>query len=80
MKKKLMILFSLALIGAFSYAQINKRTGEENSDDNNNQESNSDIDQTLEGPNGETIHIGVNGGRYFFRNGRKIYVTKRMIH
>ena len=32
------------------------------------------IDNRMKGPNGEVIYIGVNGGRYFMKSGKKIYV------
>lgn len=32
------------------------------------------IDNRMKGPKGEVIYIGANGGRYYFKNGRKVYV------
>ena len=32
------------------------------------------VDQEMVGPKGEEIFIGVNGGRYFLKDGKKIYV------
>ena len=32
------------------------------------------VDEEMVGPSGEEIFIGVNGGRYFLKDGKKIYV------
>jgi len=32
------------------------------------------VDEEMVGPKGEEIFIGVNGGRYFLKDGKKIYV------
>jgi hypothetical protein len=32
------------------------------------------VDEEMVGPKGEEILIGVNGGRYFLKDGKKIYV------
>jgi hypothetical protein len=32
------------------------------------------IDNRMKGPGGEAIYIGPNGGRYYMKNGKKIYV------
>ncbi len=32
------------------------------------------VDEEMVGPRGEEIFIGVNGGRYFLKDGKKIYV------
>ena len=35
---------------------------------------NDNIDNRMKGPKGEVIYIGPNGGRYYLKNGKKIYV------
>lgn len=32
------------------------------------------VDDRMKGPNGEKIYIGPNGGRYYLKNGKKVYV------
>ncbi len=32
------------------------------------------IDNRMKGPNGEVIYIGANGGRYYMKNHKKVYV------
>jgi hypothetical protein len=32
------------------------------------------IDNRMKGPNGEAIYIGPNGGRYYMKNGKRVYV------
>ncbi len=36
---------------------------------------NDNIDNRMKGPKGEVIYIGPNGGRYYLKNGKKIYVV-----
>ena len=35
---------------------------------------NDDVDDRMKGPKGEKIYIGPNGGRYYLKEGKKIYV------
>ena len=35
---------------------------------------NDNVDDRMKGPNGEKIYIGPNGGRYYLKNGKKVYV------
>ena len=35
---------------------------------------NDNIDNRMKGPNVEVIYIGPNGGRYYMKNGKRIYV------
>lgn len=32
------------------------------------------VDDRMKGPKGEKIYIGTNGGRYYLKNGKKVYV------
>lgn len=32
------------------------------------------IDNRMKGPKGEVIYIGTSGGRYYMKNGKKVYV------
>ncbi len=33
------------------------------------------IDNRMKGPNGEVIYMGAQGGRYYMKNGKKVYVN-----
>lgn len=35
---------------------------------------NDNVDDRMKGPNGEKIYIGPNGGRYYLKDGKKVYV------
>lgn len=35
---------------------------------------NDNIDDRMKGPNGEKIYIGEKGGRYYLKDGKKVYV------
>jgi len=71
--KNLMIVLAL-LITSASFAQkghANKRkikmhTAMDKYHDN--------IDDRMKGPAGEAIYIGSEGGRYYMKNGKKVYV------
>lgn len=32
------------------------------------------VDDRMKGPKGEKVYIGPNGGRYYLKNGKKVYV------
>jgi hypothetical protein len=38
---------------------------------------NDNVDDRMKGPNGEKIFIGEKGGRYYMKNGKKIYVEHK---
>ncbi len=35
---------------------------------------NDNIDDRMKGPDGEVVYIGTQGGRYYMKNGKKVYV------
>ena len=72
--KKLMVAFALMLFISSSFAQRrlpNKRQQKVNSAINKYTDN---IDNRMKGPKGEVIYIGPNGGRYYMKNGKRIYV------
>ena len=72
--KKLMVAFALMLFISSSFAQRrlpNKRQQKVNSAINKYTDN---IDNRMKGPKGEIIYIGQNGGRYYLKNKKKIYV------
>lgn len=72
--KKIMTFLILVLIVSSSFAQrrhINKRETKIKTALN---KYNDNIDNRMKGPKGEVIYIGPNGGRYYIKNGKKIYV------
>lgn len=72
--KKLMVAFALILFISSSFAQRrlpNKRQQKVNSAINKYTDN---IDNRMKGPKGEVIYIGPNGGRYYMKNGKRIYV------
>ncbi len=71
--KKIMIAFALLLFTVTSFAQkahprkqVRLKTAMDKYHDN--------IDNRMKGPGGEAIYIGPNGGRYYMKKGKKIYV------
>lgn len=72
--KKLLIAFALVLFTVTSFAQrrhLNRKPEKIKVALN---KYNDNIDNRMKGPNGEVIYIGPNGGRYYMKNGKKIYV------
>ena len=72
--KKLVILFSLALVSAFSFAQAKSKPAKAKT---NQDKYHDNIDDRMKGPKGEVIYIGANGGRYYLRNDKKIYLPAK---
>lgn len=38
---------------------------------------NDNIDDRMKGPHGEKVYIGPNGGRYYIKHGKKIYIVRK---
>ncbi len=38
---------------------------------------NDNVDDRMKGPNGEKVFIGDKGGRYYMKNGKKVYVEHK---
>ncbi len=67
--KKLSVLLSVLAVAIISlFFESNKKGGRKNK---NRQGT---VDDEMAGPRGEEIYIGANGGRYFLKEGKKIYV------
>jgi hypothetical protein len=70
-----LITLLLAVCCHFAYAQqapATKKPAASTSKTPN--KYNDNVDDRMKGPNGEKIYIGSNGGRYYLKNGRKVYV------
>jgi hypothetical protein len=61
MKLIIAAVFCMAMYNS-SYAQTNKKAKDS-------------IDNRMKGPKGEAIVIGPGGGRYYWKNGKKVYVA-----
>ena len=72
--KKLMIAFVLLLLVSSSFAQRRHPNKRPQKVKVALTRYNDNIDNRMKGPNGEVIYIGPNGGRYYMKNGKKIYV------
>jgi hypothetical protein len=67
--KKLVVLLSVLFVSMFT---LFMGGGNKNKKGNKSREGN--IDEEMVGPKGEEIFVGANGGRYFLKDGKKIYV------
>ncbi len=72
--KKIMIVFTLLLFTAGSFAQKGRANSRQNRVKAALAKYHDHIDDRMKGPNGEAIYIGPNGGRYYMKNGKKVYV------
>lgn len=64
--KNFILVFAFVVAGATAGAQKNKATQKQVAKDT--------IDNRMKGPNDEPIIIGPSGGRYYWKNGKKVYV------
>jgi outer membrane lipoprotein-sorting protein len=72
--KKLMIAFVLLLTVFSSFAQRRHGDRRQQKIKTALTKYNDNIDNRMKGPKGEVIYIGQNGGRYYVKNGKRIYV------
>lgn len=72
--KNLMIAFVLLLVTVNSFAQKGYANKRQQKVKVALAKYHDNIDDRMKGPNGEAIYIGPNGGRYYMKNGKKIYV------
>lgn len=69
--KRLAIVFGVLCLGVFAmFIEKDKKKGERLFSD----ESENDVEFT--GPHGEKILVGSNGGKYYLKGKKKIYVRK----
>lgn len=69
-----MIAFALLLLTATSFAQKGHANKRQHKIKSALAKYHDNIDNRMKGPNGEVIYIGPNGGRYYIKNGKRIYV------
>ena len=69
-----MIAFVLLLLTSSSFAQKKHPIKKQQKIRTALTKYNDNIDNRMKGPHGEVIYIGPNGGRYYMKNGKKIYV------
>lgn len=72
--KKLLIVFALVIFTATTFAQRRHLNRKQEKVKVALNKYNDNIDNRMKGPNGEVIYIGPNGGRYYMKNGNKVYV------
>jgi hypothetical protein len=67
--KKLVVLLSVLFVSMFTLFM-----GGGNKNKKGNKNSEGTLDEEMVGPRGEEIFVGANGGRYYLKDGKKIYV------
>ena len=72
--KKLMIAFPMLLVTIGSFAQKKHVNIRQQKIRSAFAKYHDNIDDRMKGPGGEAIYIGPNGGRYYMKNGKRIYV------
>jgi len=73
--KKILAIFLLLAIFQGSYAQTKKDTAASHSKTTAPPgKYNDNVDDRMKGPKGEKVYIGPNGGRYYLKDGKKVYV------
>lgn len=71
--KKMFIALGLLLVTTFAFSQT-MHPGKRGKLKPALDKYHDNIDNRMKGPHGEVIYIGPNGGRYYIKNGKKIYV------
>ncbi|MDB5223832.1 MAG: hypothetical protein JWN83_2499 [Chitinophagaceae bacterium] len=69
-----MIAFTLLLITTASFAQKNHTNKRQQKMKAALARYHDNIDNRMKGPNGEMIYMSPNGGRYYIKNDKKIYI------
>ena len=72
--KKLMIVLVVLLVTISSFAQKGHANKRQQKVKAALAKYHDNIDDRMKGPHGEAIYIGTNGGRYYMKNGKNIYV------
>ncbi len=71
--KKLFIAVGLLMLTTFGFSQ-KMHPGKQAKLKSALEKYHDNIDNRMKGPHGEVIYIGPNGGRFFIKNRKKIYV------
>lgn len=74
MMKNIMIAFALLLVTFTSFSQKKHSNKKQVKIKSALAKYHDNIDNRMKGPHGEAIYIGTNGGRYYMKNGKRIYV------
>lgn len=73
--KRIIIMSTFFLCSFFVMAQKNKSKHPNTPEKKATMDKYHDnIDDRMKGPDNQVIYIGANGGRYYLKNGKKIYV------
>lgn len=72
--KRLLIISVILLIAVSSFSQRRHPTKRQQKIRSALAKYHDNIDNRMKGPHGEVIYIGPNGGRYYVKNGKRIYV------
>lgn len=73
--KKLLFAFALVVLAAGAFAQKKHPNKKQQKLKTALSKYNDNVDDRMKGPHGEKIYIGANGGRYYLKNNRKVYVA-----
>lgn len=72
--KKIIMALALLLFVSYSFAQKKHPNKRQQKIRAALSKYSDNIDNRMKGPHGEVIYIGPNGGRYYIKNGKKVYV------
>jgi maltose-binding protein MalE len=75
--KKILLFVTIAFLSISVQAQTKPATKKQattTQKSSTNDKSKDNIDDRMKGPKGEKVYIGEKGGRYYLKNGKKIYV------
>ena len=74
---KKLFMAGLALSGLMSVTLAQKEPGKKKADTTVTKTTGKytdNVDDRMKGPGGEKVYIGPNGGRYYLKDGKKVYV------
>ena len=72
--KNLLFAIALLLITATTFAQVKHPNVRQRKIQAALARYHDNVDNRMKGANGEAIYIGPNGGRFYMKNGKKVYV------
>jgi len=73
--KKLLFAVAIIMFTAAAFAQKKHPVKKQQKLKTALSKYNDNVDDRMKGPDGEKIYIGPNGGRYYVKNNKKIYVA-----